>query len=126
MSCDKMIETKQLTLPGGYSFPAWLETVRLSEYELRRSDRTQIEAERLLGLSAEQTVRGEMTAGTVESAELSVRKAAGCYQAEIAFSCREMISRTSPIYLFGEEEYNGKNHQRGTNGANHQRIRFLR
>ena len=126
MSCDKMIETKQLTLPGGYSFPAWLETVRLSEYELRRSDRTQNEAERLMELSAKQMVRGEMTAGTVESSELSIRKEAGCYQAEIAFSCREMISRTSPIYLFGEEEYNGKNHQRGTNGADYQRIRFLR
>lgn len=126
MSCDKMIETKQLTLPGGYAFPAWIETVRITEYELQRSERTEEEAERLLRLSAEQTVRDEMTAGTVESAEPSVRKTEGRYQAEIVFSCREMISRTSPIYLFGEEEYHGKNHQRGTNGADHQRIRFLR
>ena len=124
--CDKMIEIRQAGLPGGYTLPLGLEIVTLREYRLEEAELTKPEAERMLKQTAEALVRADMIAGTIESKEFTIKRTDAAYDAAARFSCREIISRTSPVYLFGEEEPYGQNHQRRTNGADHQRLRLLR
>ena len=110
-----MIETAVWTLPGGYSLPWTLETVTLLEYRLEPGALPANEAERLLeGESLRQT-QAELVAGTVETGSVTVRKKGDIFGGRAAWNCLELISRTQPFELFGEDEANGQTDQRGTN-----------
>ena len=126
MTCDKMIETEDLTLPGGWTLPMTLETVTLREYRLTPAEISEQAAAAVLGPTAEDLVCAELTAGTVTSRTLTITRTDTGYEAEADFGCREIISRADPIDPFGEEASHGQNHQRRAHGADHQRVRFLR
>ena len=112
-SCDKIAETELLTLPGGFPLPIALETVTLREYTVTEKALTSEEAEEILRARAETRVRSELIAGLIRSTEITIRREAEAFQCRAEMSCNELISRTVPILLPGEEETNGENHQRG-------------
>ena len=112
--CDKMIETKPLTLPGGYVLPVFLEIVTLREYALTPVEVTEQEASAIFQTVAEGTVGREMIAGTVASKRMIIDRTEGLFRCEAALNCREVISRTVEVPLFGEDVEYGQNHQRGT------------
>lgn len=126
MTCDKMIETDDLTLPGGWTLPMTLETVTLREYRLTPAEISEQAAAAVLGPTAEDLVCAELTAGTVTSRTLTITRTDTGYEAGADFGCREIISRADPIDPFGEEASHGQNHQRRAHGTDHQRVRFLR
>ena len=57
----------------------------------------------------------ELIAGTIRSADYTIKQEHGISVCTAEMSCSELISRTVPILLLGEDEINGENHQRGTN-----------
>ena len=126
MTCDKMIETWDLTLPGGWSLPLSIETVTLREYRLKPVFQAESEAEAAIGPTADALVCADLTAGSVTSRTLKITRTDSGFEAAADFACREIISRTDPLNPFGEEASHGENHQRRAHGANHQRIRLLR
>ena len=127
MSCDKMIKTTPLTLPGGFVLPVSVETATLREYTLTQVPLSQSEAEALLDRRARLRIQGELTAGEIRSVTATITKERGSFLYRGELYCRELISRTEPVLLFGEDETtNGENHQRGADGTDYQRVRLLR
>lgn len=108
--CDKMIQIQQLTLPGGYVLPIWLETVTYSEYELMPVRLTQDQAERILMREVERENAGRMTAGQIERTSCVWNLSESAWSCKAQLFCNELISRSVPVYLFGEEEENGETH----------------
>ena len=113
-SCDRITKTEPLTLPGGYSLPLALETVTLREYRLTPKALTPEEKEEILRSRAQTRVRRELIAGTIRSADYTIKQEHGICVCTAEMSCSELISRTVPILLLGEDETYGENHQRGT------------
>ena len=102
-----------LTLPGGFFLPIALETVTLCEYTVTQKALTSEEAEELLRSRAESAVQTELVAGMIRSTSMITEQADGVFQGRADLNCNELISRTVPVLLFGEDETNGKNHKRG-------------
>ena len=111
--CDRMIETKAWTLPGGWQLPIQLETETLLEYELRSVALAQPEAEAILTGEARRLTEDAMTAGQIESQSSTIQKKTDSYLCRVNMNCVEMIARTLPVELFGEDDSHGKTHQRG-------------
>lgn len=114
--CDRMIETKVWTLPGNYALPITTETVILREYTLEPVPLRQTDAEQLLSGEALRLTEASMIAGTVETAstEIKKEKEKDAYTCSATLNCLELISRTVPVELFGEDDTNGEANQRGT------------
>ncbi|MBR6119390.1 MAG: sporulation protein YqfD [Oscillospiraceae bacterium] len=111
--CDRMIETRTWTLPGGWQLPIQLETETLLEYELRPAALAQPEAEAILTGEARRLTEAAMTAGQIESQSSAIQKKTDSYLCRVSMNCVEMIARTLPVELFGEDDSHGKTHQRG-------------
>lgn len=114
-SCDRMIETSTWTLPGGWALPVTVETVTLLEYETEPQPLSQEQAEALLGEEALRLTRTKMVAGRVENGSTAIYKTQDGYRCRGVWNCVELISKTLPVELFGEDEENGETDQRGTN-----------
>ena len=61
------------------------------------------------------SVRQSMVAGTILQEDYRLTKAAGGYVLSGALSCEEMIARTVPLPLMGEDGEIGTDDQRGAN-----------
>ena len=112
--CDKMINRKLLTLPGGYTFPVTLitETWVSAETELRSLTRQ--EAENILSDYGRRTVTASMVAGEILSTSGKTRTGGGCFAVSAVYACREMIAREQEVNLFGSEQiYGRENSERG-------------
>ena len=114
-TCDKMIDSRVLTLPGGYVFPLTVETEIVREYELQPEKLPQSVAQALLTEYIQNSVRQSMVAGTILQEDYRLTKAAGGYVLSGALSCEEMIARTVPLPLMGEDGEIGTDDQRGAN-----------
>ena len=112
--CDRMIETKVWTLPGNYALPITTETVILREYTLEPVSLRQTDAEQLLSGEALRLTEASMIAGTVETASTEIKKDKDAYTCSGTLNCLELISKTVPVELFGEDVTNGEADQRGT------------
>ena len=113
-SCDKMIKRSYLTLPGGYALPAETEIVTLREYRLEAAELSRQEAGKLLHDAADRSIAGKMI-GEITSGEDNLQKNNGCFILTAERFCNELISRTVPVKLLGEEGYSGEKHQRREN-----------
>ena len=112
--CDKMIEIKQLILPGAYSLPIWIETVTLTEYELRPVQIDESTAKTLLMRETEAVAYRQMTAGKILTSSCRLSRSEDSFCCSAQFFCEELISRSIPANLIGEEAENGETHQRRT------------
>ena len=115
MSCDKMIKTVSLVFPGGFALPVSLETAVLREYDTSVVSVSREEAELQLTKAGRSLVRSDMIAGTIGETHVAMTRTEELYTAELAFFCEEVISRTVPVSLFGEEVEYGEIDQRGEN-----------
>ena len=113
--CDRMIETSTWTLPGGYALPVTVETVTLREYEPEPLALSHDRAQALLEGESRRLTLNQMTAGRIEGGSAAIYKSQNGYRCRGVWNCVELISKTLPVELFGEDDVNGKTDQRGTN-----------
>lgn len=106
-NCDKMINEKILSLPGGYTFPIRLETATYREYELTERETDSASAEKLLLEAWRRMTKESMTAGEIQQTNSSLLRANGMYALHVESACREMIARLVPV----EELYKGENYE---------------
>ncbi|MBO4418309.1 MAG: sporulation protein YqfD [Oscillospiraceae bacterium] len=106
-NCDRMIKASVWTLPGGYALPLTVETETLLEYTLAPLALSQEQAEAMLGEESLRQTRGEMSAGRIEGGSAAIHKTQDSYHCRGVWNCLELISRTVPAELFGEDEVNG-------------------
>ena len=96
-SYDTIISTSELTLPGGYGFPAALICRTLREYTLTETETEALEAEALL---TEQTLRQlslDMRAGTVLHRRFRIQQASGAWVLRGTAECQEEIGRAAEL-----------------------------
>lgn len=99
-TCDKMTETKTLTLPGDYALPVRLVTETYREYTTETVELPAEAAETVLaGVSAE-LVQQEMLAGQILHRQADLSQKDGLICLDTVFSCREMIARQREVKLF--------------------------
>lgn len=110
-SCDKMINRKVCTLPGGYSMPFVIETVTYREYELTPEPVSEESARAFLTAYSENDIRSRMVGGTVLSRTDTLTEENGTWQLKASFYCEEMIARPRPGVM---EETDGTDDQRRT------------
>lgn len=113
--CDRMIETTVMSLPGGFELPLVLETETLLEYRLEPIMLSEDEAKTLLESEAVRRTTREMVSGTIEAMQTRITKQNNRYCCVVGLNCLELISKTVPAVLFGEEEEHGETDKRGTN-----------
>ena len=113
-SCDRMIKVSNWTLPGGYELPVTVETETLLEYTLEPLELPARQAETLLREESLRLTQAQMTAGQIETGSAAIQKTQDSYRCRGVWNCLELISKTIPAELFGEDEVNGKTDQRGT------------
>ena len=124
--CDRMIETRTWTLPGGYTLPVSLELETLREYSPEPTPISEAEAASLLKAEAERLTRTRLVSGQIQRESAVIQKKQNSFCCRTVLNCLELISRTVPAELFGEEENHGKADQRRADRTNHQRVRQLR
>lgn len=115
MKCDRMIETSAWTLPGGFSLPVFIETQTLFEYTLVPAELKLETAGQVLCAEAERLVTEQMVAGEITRTSTQLIPKQDSFLLRGTFHCVELISKTVPAELYGEEEQNGENNQRRTN-----------
>ncbi len=113
--CDRMIETEEFSLPGGFLLPLRLETETLREYDLVPVSLTQQEAAELLEAEALRQNALDLAAGRLIACRTQIERDQDSFLCRAALNCLELISRTTPVELFGEEEAHGETDQRRTN-----------
>ncbi len=94
--CDKMVETKQLSL-FGYDFPVYFEREICREYVLTEVSLGQERGEQILLSAWEEHLRTDMIAGRVEDTRWSCFENRGLYIFSGDSICHELLSRTLPI-----------------------------
>lgn len=113
-TCDKITDTRVWTLPGGDVLPVTVERTTYRAYTLEPVTLDAREARRILEQAALRDARANMIAGRILQSTFALTEENGCYVLRGEISCEEMISRTAPISIIGEDEAFGKAHQRGT------------
>ncbi len=111
-NCDKIIDVKPLTLPGGYSFPVKLVTETYREYRLAPQARDENAAKRLLSQEAEWYTKQQMIGGRILQTQENYTKEDGRYILRAQYDCREMIARSvpAPIFKGDTNAADGENH----------------
>ncbi len=102
--CDKIINTKQFTLPG-YRFPLILETVSYREYRLEPVECWAEEAEESLLSAWHRGLQFGMIGGTIEETRHRCEKYGEWYVLRAESTCKELLSRLQPIEPIYEGEH---------------------
>ena len=92
-SCDKMIDTKTLTLPQGLSLPLSVVTETFVIYEDATAEMVQADAKRLLAEYIELNTEQQMIAGEILKKSGAIEKCNGVYLLKSSLECHEMIAR---------------------------------
>lgn len=103
-NCDKMINEKKLSLPGGETFRIILETATYREYRLTSRAVQAENAGALLRGAWLRMTKDSLLAGAVELTEATMLRADGYYILNAVSTCMEMIARVVPA----EELYKGE------------------
>ncbi|MBP3413392.1 MAG: sporulation protein YqfD, partial [Oscillospiraceae bacterium] len=101
--CDKMIDTKQLSLPG-FRFPLMLQRITYREYILEPASLSSVDAKELLAQRWSRSLMSAMVAGTVEHTDSVCFENGGLYIMQSESICNELLSRTMPL----EPPYEGE------------------
>ena len=101
VTCDKIIDTKQFSLPG-YSFPLSLQRVTYREYTVIDDPMPQDVAQDLLCHSWESCLLSTMVAGRIEKTTSVCFEKGGLYVMQGESICHELLSR--PIYPMPSEK----------------------
>ena len=91
-SCDKMIDTEQMRLPG-CPFPLYFQRVTYREYTIQQEPVSQDQARELLCKSWESSLLSSMVAGRVEKTDSICFEEGGLYIFCGESICHELISR---------------------------------
>lgn len=91
-ACDKMIETRTLSLPGGYIFPISLVTETFRPYTQEAARLSSAAAQLLLEDFAQRTVLSQMVAGEILESRSALLEQDGCYRLSAVLECHEMIA----------------------------------
>ena len=94
--CDKAVERRRLTLPGGYVLPLTLVTETLRFYEETEIPRSQEQAEALASAALEGYL-ASLVEGEVESRRLATVPLDGGYLTALQAECREQIGVFVPL-----------------------------
>lgn len=92
VTCDKIIDTKQFSLPG-YSFPLSLQRVTYREYTLIDLPADPHDAQKRLHTSWEDSLLSSMVAGRVEETVYDCFEQGGYYIYHGESICHELLSR---------------------------------
>lgn len=92
VTCDKIIDTEQFSLPG-YSFPLSLQRVTYREYTLIDLPLDPQDAQNRLHTSWEDSLRSSMVAGRVEETAYDCFEQGGYYIYHGESICHELLSR---------------------------------
>ena len=92
VACDKMIETKNLSLPDGLTLPVALVVETFSPYDLEAGSLSETAAQQLLSSFAEETARQDMVAGEILQRDFVLVKRDGCFCLSSVLECHEMIA----------------------------------
>lgn len=111
-TCDTMIKTRSLTLPGGYLLPVALETVTLRPYTLTEEPVSQKTAEHVLQSAAKAAVARQLVAGSIKGESHTIQQNNGALVLRAGIFCEEMIAVSIPADPLREEETNGESDQR--------------
>ena len=116
--CDKMVERKPLTLPGGLELPVTLVVETYVPYERHPAKLSQLDAQLLLEQSAEDVVKEDMVAGEILGEDSTLTLRGGVYTLRWEMECHEMIAKSVELD-YSEEDFahDGTNRERGANGA---------
>ena len=99
-----MVMYRQLTLPGGYSFPLTLVVETARERTVTPGELKQWEAEATLKSGTAAAARADMVAGEIVREDLKVRRGGGVYELTGVYECHEMVARTAPAILMESED----------------------
>lgn len=80
-----------------------LEIEHIRPYETVPVELEEASAESRLLTYAERTVKAAMIAGCITDTQHTMEKRSGCWVLYTSHGCREMIARTVPVPIFGEE-----------------------
>lgn len=112
MSCDKMISTEKLTIPG-YTFPLTLERVTYREYRLREQPVEETGMEEELLSAWERGIQEQMIAGKIVNTSFALERSHKLYVLRAESTCNEMIAKWMPLQqIYEGEDYDRTNHQR--------------
>lgn len=95
--CDKMIDRKNLSLPGGYELPIALLIETYIPCETRPCAVSPEQAEEQMLSSVREAVLSQTKAGELLRCEASMTEENGVYQLALTLECREMIAETAEI-----------------------------
>lgn len=93
-SCDKMVQRKVLSLPGGLDLPVCLVTEVFRAYETEKVEILQSEASEITESYALEAVQRDLTAGEILNERFSITLQNNVYRLESVMECREMIAKT--------------------------------
>ena len=105
-TCDKMTETRTLTLPGDLTLPLYWIVETYREYTPSVTETTPEDAAALLRETVERGVRSEMIAGKILSESAHDGEADGVFTLLEKLECEEMIARPVRAELFKGDETN--------------------
>lgn len=95
-TCDKMVVTKRLSLPG-YTFPAAIETVVIREYTLKAVPVMPQEAQEKLREAWKRQTVSSMIAGKIENTAEHFAANHNLYILQAQSTCTEMIAKPAPL-----------------------------
>ncbi len=93
-ACDKMIETRALSLPGGYIFPVSIVTETFRPYTVAAAQMPGATAQLLLEDYTQRTALGQMVAGEILESRSEMTEQNACYRLSAVLECHEMIAAT--------------------------------
>lgn len=102
-TCDKMVNVKELTLPG-YAFPVRLETECWREYETAAVPKPKKTAQTALEDAFVRMTQAGMLAGRIEQADYRLDAGGALYILRCEATCSEMLARLSPLNAIYEGE----------------------
>jgi hypothetical protein len=105
MSCDKMIEVTELSVPN-YTFPIRLEKITYREYQLFSIPTDAKLAEQRLHNAWQELIGSQMIAGKILDTQTSFAELGDVYVLRAKSTCNEMIARYSPMEAVFEGETN--------------------
>lgn len=106
VTCDKMVDVKEATLPG-YTFPVRLETETYREYETVAVPKQRAAAQKKLENAFVRMTQAGMRAGRIEQADYRLESGGALLILRCTCTCNEMLARLSPINAI----YEGESHE---------------
>ena len=104
-TCDKMVVTRRLSLPG-YTFPAAIETVIIREYTLKAVPMLPAAAQEKLREAWKRQTLSSMIAGTIDNTAEHFAANHNLYILQAQSTCTEMIAKPVPLNGPGKGETN--------------------